>query len=145
LLYLFLHKQIYKTFFKGRSNIISSGEMAILADLEKMPSGIVLTQPFEPGNGNTLPDYYDVAYVTAISGKQTYYSDKKQLELLNIDYKSREAELLDNSICVNNKNIQYIYLRKNTKSFDRYDNCAKESALFGIKTENSTAKLWIKL
>ena len=105
---LFIPAQIdlYKTFALGKSSIIESMEVAVLSELKKLPNGVVLTQPFEPGHDETLPDRYDVAYVSAISGKQTHYSDKKQLELLNIDYKFREEQLLDDSRCVNLQNIR---------------------------------------
>lgn len=136
---------LLRTFMLGGSSHIASEEIEILDKLKNMPDGIVLTQPFEKYIGNELPDIYDTAYVTAMSGKQSYYADKKQLELLNVDHKTREAKMLDVKECLDLTNIRYVYLRKNVRSFSRLDSCVAKSPMYIVKLENKKAKLWMRL
>jgi hypothetical protein len=94
-----------------------------------------------PDSERTLPDMIDTAYVSAISGKQTYFANETQLELLNIAYKSRQERLRSYS-CDSIPPVTYAYLRR--RDF-RYSDTASCMSSFGFtkSTSNEDAELWI--
>lgn len=145
-IFLFLPSQIdiLRLFYFGKSSMISMHEVTILQRLEKMKPGIVLTQPHEQGVDETLASTYDTAYVAALSGKQVYFGDIKQLELLNIKYLPRLKNLSDGAPCMDFTKIDYVYLRKVMRSFARYDNCVHKSKRYRVVDETAISKLWAR-
>jgi hypothetical protein len=144
----FLADSLYSFFIPQTASRISSDELKILTALKKLPDGLVYVQPYNdenkkntPDSERTLPDMIDTAYVSAISGKQTYFANETQLELLNIAYKSRQERLRSYS-CDSIPPVTYAYLRR--RDF-RYSDTASCMSSFGFakSTSNEDAELWI--
>lgn len=144
LMFLPAQVDILTRFMFGKSSYIAIQEVGLLEKLGHMKQGTVLVQPFEQSTDDTLATTYDTAYVSALSGKVTYLADRKQLELLNIDYKSREMELGDRKDCVDMKDIHYVYLRKTMRTFAHFDSCVLKSKQFEVSDENALSKLWTR-
>jgi hypothetical protein len=144
LLFLPTQIDIFKRFYFGQSSVISIHEVTTIQKLQMMRSGVVLVQPFEQGVDETLASSYDTAYVPALSGKQIFFGDIKQLELLDIRYAPRQKSLLDSAHCVDLTEIEYVYLRKVMHSFIHYDNCVAQSKQYRISNENAVSKLWVR-
>lgn len=144
ILFLPTQMDILRRFYFGQSSIISAHEVVMLQKLLKMKRGVVLVQPFEQGVDETLASSYDTAYVPALSGKQIFFGDIKQLELLDIRYAPRQKSLLDSAHCVDLTEIEYVYLRKVMRSFIHYDNCIAQSKQYRISNENAVSKLWVR-
>ena len=144
ILFLPTQMDILRRFYVDQSSIISAHEVTMLQKLSKMKRGVVLVQPFEQSADETLASSYDTAYVAALSGKQVYFGDIKQLELLNIRYAPRQKSLLDSAHCVDLTDIEYVYLRKVMRSFIHYDNCVAQSKRYRIADENAVSKLWMR-
>lgn len=144
LLFLPTQIDIFRRFYFGQSSVISIHEVTMLQKLQKMRSGVVLVQPFEQGVDETLASSYDTAYVPALSGKQIFFGDIKQLELLDIRYAPRQKSLLDSAHCVDLTGIEYVYLRKVMRSFTLYENCVTQSKRYRIADENAVSKLWMR-
>ncbi len=136
---------LVRTFALGGSSVILDSELVVLEKLKNMPDGIVLTQPFEKDRAGILSEMYDTAYVTAISRKQVYFADIKQLELLNVDYKKRLETLQLLQDCNIDSKIRYIYLKKNVDSYQRYHDCIKLLETFTLVEDNSLVSLYSRL
>jgi hypothetical protein len=97
----FLIDSVNSFFSPQTASYVSKAELQILADLKQHPDGVVYVQPYNEENKKnkqssmrTLPDMVDTAYVSALSGKPVYFADETQLDLLNIQFRSRQKELL---------------------------------------------------
>lgn len=144
----FLTDSLYSFFLPQTASHISSSELNVLATLKRLPEGVVYVQPYNeenkkntPDAERTLPDMIDTAYVSAISGKQTYFANETQLELLNIAYKSRQEKLRSHT-CDHIPPVTYAYLRR--RDF-RYSDTASCMSSLGFKksASNEDAELWI--
>ncbi|MCX6724710.1 MAG: hypothetical protein NTV20_01250 [Candidatus Shapirobacteria bacterium] len=108
------------------STKIDFKELEALAFLKEQPEGIVLTYPHdyqarEKNKGELKPLYiYETtAYVSAFTNKQTFLEDEMNLEIMQVDWRSRrvkieeffiiEDEKLATEFLKENK-IKYIYL-----------------------------------
>ncbi len=144
----FLTDSLYTFFLPQTASHISNGELKVLTTLKRLPDGVVYVQPYNeenkkntPDADRTLPDMIDTAYVSAMSGKQTYFANETQLELLNIPYKLRQ-ERLRSYRCESMPTVTYAYLRR--RDF-RYSDTASCMSSLGFKksTSNEDAELWI--
>lgn len=101
--------------------VIGTGELEGLRILSNKEEGVVLTYPYDREARNILKEplplfaYETTAYVSALSGKQTFVSDEIQNEILKTNYKER----LDSSRTffkdldagfLQKNNIRYIYI-----------------------------------
>ncbi|MCL4366975.1 hypothetical protein M1563_02300 [Patescibacteria group bacterium] len=125
----------YATFKSGFYNLpparLMTGELAALDFLHNLPSGIVLTYPYDKNLKNSFTNPYPLymyettSYVSAFSGKTTFLEDEIQQEILEgnqssgDNYQKRLVEENDffNSkdiswsiAFLNNNHIEYIYL-----------------------------------
>lgn len=144
----FLTDSLYTFFLPQTASHVASSELKVLSALKRMPDGVVYVQPYNeenkkntPDSERTLPDMIDTAYVSALSGKQTYFANETQLELLNIAYKSRQEKLRSYS-CNSIPPVTYAYLRR--KDFRYSDTASCLSSLGFMKSIlNDEAELWI--
>lgn len=98
-----------------RSNpvYISREEMAALEFLQKQADGVVFSYPFVKGTSNELWKANDTAYVTALSGKQSYYAHTNQLILTGINYQERLDKITENEkLKLEELPVTYFYLVK---------------------------------
>jgi hypothetical protein len=131
-------------FGMGTPSHVSRAEIDVLRELRKLPDGIVWTQAFEKRDGRGLSHLFDTAYVTALSGKVSYFADKKQLELLNVYYLDREKMMSDQETCYFETNVMYIYLLKSHSAFAYQNACLQSDKNFKVVRENAQVKLWMK-
>jgi hypothetical protein len=127
---------VIRTFtkFPGTAYIADS-ELQALQALNAMEAGVVLTPPFGPkAKSGKVPDLgrtYDTAYVAAYSGKQTYLSDLIQLELTNIEYKSRQ-EMVEKFDCQVLEEVEYLYEYQDYQYVNLFSGCnVKIDRVFG--------------
>jgi len=103
---------------------ISNNELQALKFLKKLPDGVVFSPIYKPNSSlnsnNSIPlfNHVDSSYVAAYTGKQSFYANYVQLELLNVDFKNRkkQIEIGDCSIV---KQIDYFYFNSSQKN-DRF-------------------------
>jgi len=109
---------------------ISVEELEALEFLKKQPEGVILTYPFNKewiakfSEPRPLYAYETTAYVSALSGKQTFLEDEMNLEISGYDWRSRRKEE-DKFFSTNDSrwandfikinNIKYVYLVKGQK------------------------------
>jgi len=109
---------------------ISIEELEALEFLKKQPKGVILTYPFNKewiakfSEPRPLYAYETTAYVSALSGKQTFLEDEMNLEISGYDWRSRRKEE-DKFFSTNDSrwandfikinNIKYVYLVKGQK------------------------------
>lgn len=98
--------------FSGGS-YISKQELGALDFLKKQPNGIVLTPLYDPSlksleGHDKLYRAEDSAYVSAFTGKQTYFASAHPLRLMGISVAEREMAIRNNSCQILNR-INYIY------------------------------------
>lgn len=100
---------------------ISKEELQALKFLKSLPEGIVLTLPFSKvladkaisNPPRPLYLYESTAYVSGMSGKQTFLEDEVNLEITGYNWRERLDEVINN---INNisylksRNISYIYI-----------------------------------
>ena len=127
---------ILKTFTTNKgTSYISSEELETLSVLKKLPEGVVFTPAFMPGEKRVdmtplLSQLYDTAYITAYTGKVTYFADKTQLDLLSIPYIEREKMVL-NYDCKILDEVDYLYEEHRNRYAYRFEPCKRElSELF---------------
>lgn len=127
---------ILKTFTTNKgTSYISSEELETLSILKKLPEGVVFTPAFMPGEKRVdmtplLSQLYDTAYITAYTGKVTYFADKTQLDLLSIPYIEREKMVL-NYDCKILDEVDYLYEEHRNRYVYRFEPCKRElSELF---------------
>jgi len=103
-------------FFKN-AVYIPDAEIHILGELKKQKPGVVYTSRFNPKLKNSLPYplplsiSLDTTYVSALSNKQTYFADEKQLLVTGVDY-SKRKKTFEISDCRVFDEINYVYLPK---------------------------------
>lgn len=114
------------------SAYIPNEELMGLNFLKSQPKGIVLTPIFahrpQLGTVGTVGNSYDTAYVSAYTGKQSYLSDKIQLELTNIDYSERLAQVNRND-CKVLTEVDYAYEYIGNEYVNLYQNCGSQAKL----------------
>jgi len=107
---------------------VSDGEKEILAILRQEPKGNVLALPLrrsESGTANSpSPLYlrYESAYVSAYTGKSSYFNDTVQSRLIGIDYKYREQAILSND-CMVLGEVDYIYIAGDQVQLEPWQEC----------------------
>ena len=105
-------------------------EIEALNKLKQLPSGIVLTYPYDKYQKENMSTpiplyaYETTSYVSAFSGHQTFLEDEMNLDITGFDWQSRlnqEKDFFKNQnkfqargFLINN-NISYIYLVNNQK------------------------------
>ncbi|OGK45537.1 hypothetical protein A3B40_00785 [Candidatus Roizmanbacteria bacterium RIFCSPLOWO2_01_FULL_37_16] len=92
---------------------LSVDEIRALQFLKKQPDGIVLTSLYNKElksyqKPNPLYAYEDTAYVSAFSGKQTYFANILQLRLTGVEYEKR-LDLLKQADCNLLNKVDYVY------------------------------------
>lgn len=103
-------------------------EIEALNKLKQLPSGVVLTYPYDKYQKDNLSTpiplyaYETTSYVSAFSGHQTFLEDEMNLDITGFDWQSRLKEEKDffnsqnkfqaRGFLINN-NINYIYLVNN--------------------------------
>lgn len=114
------------------SAYIPSEEMLGLKFLKNQPAGIILTPVFahrsQLGSVGTVGNSYDTAYVSAFTGKQTYLSDKIQLELTNIEFSDRLNKINRND-CEVLAEVDYVYEYRGNEYVNLYQNCGSQAKL----------------
>ncbi len=113
---------------------VSSGELEALNFLKNKPDGIVLTYPFdsikakeaEANPPRPLYLYESTAYVSAFSGKTTFFEDEVNLNITGYDWKVRLSEIKSwykepnqekAREFLKKNNIKYVYWLKGDKRF----------------------------
>jgi hypothetical protein len=110
---------------------ISSEELRALKFLKNLPDGVVLTIPFSKELADKeisnpprpLYLYESTAYVSAISGKQTYLDDEVNLDIMGYAWRERLREVTGNLGKINylkRHGIKYIYV-SDEKNFSLKD------------------------
>ena len=99
---------------------ISKEELTALEFLRNQPDGVVLTLPFDQYLADAsisvprpLYLYESTAYVSAITGKQTFLDDEVNLDITGYAWKERLGEVTKNIGNVNylkSRGIKYIYI-----------------------------------
>lgn len=106
---------------------LTGGEFAALNFLQRLPSGVVLTYPFDKDerskytNPFPLLIYETTNYVSAFSEKPVFVEDEIQQEIFQNDYKKRVVSVVDffkgrdalwSEEFLKVNNIRYVYLPK---------------------------------
>lgn len=119
---------VLKTYANSKgSSYISSGQIEALEHLKQLPEGVVFATNFvrdlnPKATTPLLSTTFDTAYVSAYSGKVTYFADKTQLELLTIDYVGRE-KLVNDYACEVLYEVDYLYEENNWPYTDKFAKC----------------------
>lgn len=104
---------------------VSDAEREALTLLSRQPEGVVLTPLHESGrktsSPNPLSTYDDTAYVSAFSGKQTYFSNATQLKLLGINFTGRKDQI-KKSDCGVLQDVSYLY-DVDSRSYSDFKDC----------------------
>ena len=95
------------------SSYISKHELNALSFLKDQPSGVVLTPIYDPSlklnkGLNDLFRAEDSAYVSAFTGKQSYFANPHPLRLMGIDVNPRSL-LIKSGDCKIMSEIDYVY------------------------------------
>jgi hypothetical protein len=113
--------------------MVSGQELEALQFLEKQPTGVVLTYPFdsalakaaEANPPRPLYLYESTAYVSALSGKSVFLEDQVNLDITGYDWKTRRDEVegflqsSDLKLVRNyprQRNIAYVYWLKGQRA-----------------------------
>lgn len=131
---------IIKIFIYSKSSYIPTAEVNILGKLKNMKDGVVMAQPFYGNNTSILADTVDTAYVSAISGKQTYMADEIQMRLLGLSYEKRMSALKSDP-CSLLDGIDYVYVREQ-HTHNLLGECIAEEKNFKLLEKIETVKLW---
>lgn len=122
---------VIRTFTSSKgTSYVSEQEIEALNHLRDLPEGIVFTSLFKPGEqtSNTTPllsHRFDTAYVTAYSGKVTYFADLTQLQLLSIPYTERE-KMVASYDCQILKEVDYLYEEHRNRYLHLFSGCSAE-------------------
>lgn len=133
---------ILKIFVFDKSSYIPNYEIEILTKLRGMQEGVVMVQPFYGNGTGVLADTVDTAYVSAISGKQTYMADEIQMRLLSIDFIYR-MNVLKTSPCSLVDEVDYVYVRQN-HTHNLLGECIQSQNNFRLLESNAFVSLWGK-
>lgn len=114
---------------KSKASYIPKEELEALSFLKQQAPGVIFAS-FVKNNQikkgpRILAFSQDTAYVAAFSGKQTYFNDLHVLEITGIDYKEREKQIKEKINWL--KNVNYLYLLKNTKESEAIIKLLKSS------------------
>jgi hypothetical protein len=95
------------------SSYISKQELDALDFLKKQPKGVILSPIHDPASklDNKLNDLFraeDSAYVSAFTGKQSYFANPQPLRIMGINVNPRSS-LINSSDCKIMSDIDYIY------------------------------------
>ncbi len=124
---------------------VSDQEKEILSTLKKQPDGVVLALPLERSeigeSQSPSPLYlrYESAYVSAYTGKATFFNDTVQSRLVGIDYKEREQSVKSRDCKILNQ-VQYVYLAGDQTQIVPWELCEKKLDLF---KQNDSAALYM--
>ncbi len=126
------NRSVFETYLPDRAPArLSFGELKALTFLKHQPDGIVLTYPtneklrLQFQEPIPLFAYTTTAYVSAFSGKPTYFEDEMNNEIIGTDISQRvvgQQEIFKNTNAdfdkgfLRKNNIKYIYLPKLLKS-----------------------------
>lgn len=118
---------------------LPSQEIKALDFLKKQPEGVVFVPlPENISSKLEVPkplySFEDNAYVTAFSGKRTYFADIVQLQLTGVNYSSR-LDRIKNKDCSLLKEVQYFYQVKNVTE-DFFRTCYKKEGFEKIYENN---------
>ncbi len=122
---------------------LPSKENEALTYLKDLPSGVVLSKSYKDSvNVVAIPkpfvQYGDTSYISAFSGKQTYFADTVQLDLLGIRYNNRKKMVLQED-CSIFPDIKYIYER----TVDPMNNWIKKCSLkTKLLYKNSSVRIY---
>ncbi|MBP9702306.1 hypothetical protein KBD69_01340 [Candidatus Woesebacteria bacterium] len=122
---------IIRTFTTNKgTSYISSEELEALSILKKMPEGVVFAPAFTPGvrgidTTPLLSQLYDTAYITAYTGKVTYFADVTQLDLLSIPYTER-AMMVQRYDCLILDEVDYLYEEHRNSYLHQFEPCKRE-------------------
>ena len=93
---------------------VSDSEKKALNFLKELPDGVVYSPLYKPkgilNKNGFIPlfNHVDSSYISAYTGKQSFYTNYVQLDLLNVSYKERKAQI-EQGNCKILKNISYVY------------------------------------
>ncbi|MFO0703166.1 MAG: hypothetical protein U0525_00360 [Patescibacteria group bacterium] len=125
---------------------LSNPELEALRFLSRQNKGVVfstrnLTKDYSGNRIEELWQYSDTAYISALSGMQTYLTNIDQLDLMFIDYKKRlrEVDSLHINLFDGNK-FRYIYIHKKDPSFSRVAELAQNK--FKVIFENKEVTIY---
>lgn len=127
---------------------IPDSEMQVLAQLNKEKKGIVYIPYFYSNNDGLTNPYsisaaVDTAYVSAMSGKQSYFADEKQLLVTGIDSAQRKGSI-NSAACSILNGIDYVYVPQG-KSDRVIDMCVNtKQTIFHIVAKTTGATLYKK-
>lgn len=122
--------EVYKT----KKRAVSYAELSSLSFLKKQPAGIVFSVPLMP----------DTAYISALSGKQTYYSDEQMLRNTGVSYEKRKEILLHpQELDLNSIKAPYAYMVKSDVNYPLLLQKAKESS-YHIIFENKEVTILVR-
>ena len=111
----------------------------------KQPYRVVLALPLERSeigdSQSPSPLYlrYESAYVSAYTGKATFFNDTVQSRLVGIDYKEREQSVKSRDCKILNQ-VQYVYLAGDQTQIEPWELCEKKLDLF---KQNDSAALYM--
>lgn len=123
-------------------SFVSDQEKEILSELKLQPAGVVLALPLERaeigGANSPSPLYlrYESAYVSAYTGKETYFNDTVQARLVGIDYLQREMAVKQ-ADCQVLRQVNYLYLAGNQATMDAWQKCNQPLRLIKQNEEAS--------
>ncbi len=105
-------------------------ELSALTFLKNQPPGIVLVplfdESFHQGNGPfALANYADTAYVSAFTGKQTYFAALHPIRLMDIDYRDR-LKLLQAGNCTVLNHVNYLYEIPSLTKLNGFAKCSQK-------------------
>ncbi len=109
------------------SSYISKQELDALSFLKYQPKGVVLTPIYDPSlklnkGLNDLFRAEDSAYVSAFTGKQSYFANPHPLRLMGIDVNPRSS-LIKNGDCKIMSEIDYIYELHTDSKIKQFISC----------------------
>jgi len=116
------------------SSYISKQELDALSFLKYQPKGVVLTPIYDPSlklnkGLNDLFRAEDSAYVSAFTGKQSYFANPHPLRLMGIDVNPRSS-LIKSGDCKIMPEIDYIYELHTDSKIKQFIGCQN------VKVEN---------
>jgi hypothetical protein len=123
---------------------VSDQEKIVLATLKQQPQGNVLALPLqrseigEEKSPSPLYLRYESAYVSAYTGKPTFFNDTVQARLVGIDYKARD-EAVRNGDCSVLNHVSYIYVAGDQMQIKPWQVCSRVLVLL---QENEGAALY---
>lgn len=104
--------------YKTKKRAVSYAELEALSYLLKKPDGVIFSVPLMP----------DTAYISAFTGKQSFFADEQMLRNTGVAYEKRKAYLLKSEdIDLNSVKSHYVYLKKKDPQYSLFLRKAKEN------------------